>query len=675
MTASAVRQRIEELRDEIRRHDRLYYVQATPEISDYEYDRLLAELVRLETEHPEFAADDSPSQRVGGEPLDELRSVRHAVPMLSLDNTYSIDELHAWYRRMEKQLGHPPTALAVELKIDGVSISLHYEDGRLVRAVTRGDGIVGDDVTANVRTIRSLPLAIPEAPAVMEIRGEVYMARSVFASHNRRREAAGEPLLANPRNATAGSVRLLDSREAARRKLSVWCFQLVTAEGRESEGHVADLEFLDQLGLPVSPGFARCTDLDGAIARIEAWRGERFAMDFETDGVVVKIDDPGERARLGATARAVRWAVAFKYPPEDRATRLVDVQIQVGRTGVLTPVAHLEPVEVSGSTVSRATLHNFDEVERLGLRTGDTVRITKGGEVIPKVVGVVLDARQADAEPILRPDACPVCGTPVEQDPDEVALRCPNRDCPAVCAAQLRHFVSRGAMEIEGLGGRSLEQLTESGMVTDPASLWDLQADALADLPGWGEISAANLMSQLDEARRRPLGRLVFALGVPHVGQRAAGLLAREFGSLEGLAAADGDAIEAIEGLGPVIAESVVAFFADERNAALVQRLVGHGVNPVEATPDPQSGSAPLDGLNVVITGTLSHGRREFKERLEELGATVTGSVSKKTDLLVAGAEAGSKLAKATSLGVEVMDEEALEAWLRDRGGDGLWER
>jgi DNA ligase (NAD+) len=673
MSASSIQERIESLRARIRRHDELYYVRATPEISDYDYDRLFAELVGLENEHPEFASDDSPTRRVGGEPLDALQSVRHAVPMLSLDNTYSLDELRAWYARVSKQLGRPPRALAAELKIDGVSISLHYEDGRLTRAVTRGDGVVGDDVTANVRTVRGLPLTVSGAPSAMEIRGEVFMARSVFTDLNRLREEAGEPLLANPRNTAAGSIRLLDSREAARRRLSVWCYQLVSAEGREAHGHVEDLEFLGDLGFPVSPGFARCDDLEKAIAKIEAWRSERAALDFETDGVVVKVDHAAERSRLGSTARSVRWAVAFKYPPEDRVTRLEAVRIQVGRTGVLTPVAELTPVEVSGSTVARATLHNFDEVERLGLRVGDAVRITKGGEVIPKVVGVVLEQRTAETVPIRRPEVCPVCGTPVERDPEEVALRCPNPTCPAVLAARLRHFVSRGAMEIEGLGGRSLELLTENGMVTDPASLWDLDPDRLAELPGWGRISAANLVRQLDEARTRPLGRLLFGLGIPHVGRRAADLLARRFLSLEGLQAATRETIEAIEGLGPVIAESVVAFFADDTNSSMVRRLVDRGVDPVEEAPDEGGAPLPLDGMTVVITGTLSRGRREFKERLEALGATVAGSVSGRTDLLVAGAEAGSKLAKAMSLGVEVVDEEALEGLVRRRSGDDLW--
>lgn len=673
MTAADPRERIETLRREILRHDELYYVQAAPEISDYEYDQLFAELIRLETDHPELASEDSPTQRVGGEPLSELESVRHRVPMLSLDNTYSLDELRAWYDRVTRHLGRQPEALAAELKIDGVSISLVYESGRLVRAVTRGDGVTGDDVTANVRTIRALPLAVEDAPELMEIRGEVYMARSVFARLNRARAEAGEPPLANPRNSTAGSIRLLDPREAARRRLSVWCYQLVSAEGRTRTGHVADLEYLGELGFPVSPGFSRCADLDEVEQRISEWGQERPELDFETDGVVVKVDDPEERERLGATARAVRWAVAYKYAPADQTTRLVDVQVQVGRTGVLTPVARLEPVEVSGSTVSRATLHNFDEVERLDVRIGDTVRITKGGEVIPKVVGVVFEKRPDDAQPVPRPDACPVCGTEVVPDAEHVALRCPNTGCPAVLGARLRHFVSRGAMDIEGLGERSLDQLAEAELISDPASLWDLDAEAVAALPGWGPKSAGNLVAELERAAERPLDRLVFALGIPHVGQRAASVLARRFGSLDALTRATAEEIEALPGLGPIIAEAVVDFFADSGNRELVQRLLERGVDPpAEGAEDSADGGA-LDGLVIVLTGTLSRPRSEVQKRLEALGATVTGSVSSNTSWLVAGDKAGSKRARAEKLGVDVLDEDALDRAIRDRGGEGLW--
>jgi DNA ligase (NAD+) len=666
--------RIDELRRLIRHHDRLYYVLATPAISDFEYDQLFAELKRLEEEHPELVASTSPTQRVGGEPLDGLVQATHVLPMLSLDNSYSKDELRAWYERMCRELGRDPDGLAVELKIDGVSISLIYEGGRLVRAVTRGSGFVGDEVTVNARTIRDLPLEVDDAPPLIEVRGEVYMARSVFDQLNRHRRETDEYEFANPRNATAGAIRLLDPREAAGRRLSVWCYQLARAEGWQLGSHVEDLERLRELGFPVSPGFTRCGGLEEVERFIDRWEGRRADLDFETDGIVVKLDRSSDRDALGATARAVRWAVAYKFQPEGKTTTVRDISVQVGRTGVLTPVAILEPVSVAGSNVSRATLHNFDEVARLDVRIGDTVWITKGGEVIPKVVGVVSGQRPDDAEPFPTPRRCPVCSTTVVQEPGEVALRCPNPECPAVVASGLRHFTSRGAMEIEGLGGRLLDQLAREGLVTDAASLWLLDADRLAELPGWGVLSAGNLMRELDDARGRPLHRLLFALGMPHVGERAARLLAQRFGSLDALAAATSAELEEIEGIGPVMAAAVRDWFAEDRNRGLVKRLKENGVDPRdEVTEDSVSGS--LDGLTVVITGTLSRPRAGLKQRLEELGARVVGSVSRNTSYLLAGTDAGSKLEKARELGVEVLDEDRLEQLVRELSGRDLWEQ
>jgi len=656
MTVAA---RLAELRAEIRRHDDLYYVRAEPEVSDFEYDRLFAELQELEAAHPDLISVDSPTLRVGGVPLDGLRQVEHSVPMLSLDNTYSISELGAWYDRVARSLGHPPEALAAELKIDGVSISLVYDEGRLTRAVTRGDGTVGDDITANARTIRSLPLVLEKGPAHFEVRGEVFMPRSVFARLNLARRTRGEAEFANPRNATAGSIRLLDSRVAATRRLAVWCYQLVGAEGHEGTSHIEDLRCLEEWGFPVGPGFGRCEDLAEVETLIERWSKERADFDFETDGVVIKVDRLEDRKILGATGRAVRWAVAFKYPPEGRTTKVRDIVIQVGRTGVLTPVAELEPVLIAGSTVSRATLHNFDEVERLDVRRGDTVWVAKGGEVIPKVVGVVGTERPAGTTPVTRPVQCPTCGADVSRIDGEVALRCSNQVCPAVLGSRLRHFVSRGAMEIEGLGEQSLELLTAKGLVTDAASLWELDQETLALLPGWGEISALNLVGQIDDARNRPLRRLVFALGIPHVGERAAGLLAGRFGSLAGLGEADLDDFEAIAGIGPVIALSVHSWFRTEANQELVKRLIRSGVDPVE-TVGMESRDGPLEGLIFVITGKLSEPRRDIKARLEALGATVASSVSGKTSYLLAGDDAGSKITKARKLNVEVVDEQGL---------------
>lgn len=660
------RRRVEELRQLIRHHDYRYYVLADPEITDFEYDQLFAELKRLEAAHPELASPTSPTQRVGGEPIAGLEQVEHAVPMLSLDNSYSRDELRAWYDRVNRELGRPPDGLAAELKIDGVSISLLFVDGRFSRAVTRGDGVVGDDVTVNARTLRGLPLELEGAPALLEVRGEVFLGRRTFVELNRARRSAGEREFANPRNAAAGSIRLLDSREASRRRLGLWCYQVVRAESLNIESHVAALEWLGGLGFPISPDVERCRDLAEVEAYIDRWQERRDELDFETDGIVVKLDRADEQAELGSTARSVRWAQAYKFPPAGRTTKLEDLVIQVGRTGVLTPVAVLQPVSIAGTTVSRATLHNFDEVARLDVRVGDTVWVSKGGEVIPKVTGVLSSQRPADAEAIVAPSSCPVCGTPVVRVAEEVALRCPNPACPAVVRARLRHFVSRGAMDIEGLGDRTLVQLVEAGLVTDEASLWDLDAEELAELEGWGETSAAKLMRELDRARSTPLHRLLFALGIPLVGERAAKLLAASFGSLGRLAEADDNQLLALEGIGPAIAASVISWFRDPHNRALVARLAERGVDPVEERRGTHEGA--LAGRTFVITGTLSRPRQEIKARLEELGAAVAGSVSRKTDFVVAGDSAGSKLERARSLGIEVLDEAGLERLLETAG-------
>jgi DNA ligase (NAD+) len=604
---------------------------------------------------------------VAGEPLEGLEQVQHAIPMLSLDNSYSKDELDTWFERLSRELGHEPEGLAAELKIDGASISLVYVDGRLERAVTRGDGLVGDDVTANARTIRQLPLVVEGLPPVLEIRGEVYIARSVFDELNRERRDSGEREFANPRNAAAGAIRLLDPRQASRRRLGVWCYQLARADGHEEDSHVAALEWLGGLGFPISPGLELCRGITEVETFIEGWEEKRHDLDYDTDGIVVKVDSASERAALGATARSVRWAVAYKFPPVGRTTGLTDIVIQIGRTGVLTPVAILEPVTISGSTVSRATLHNFDEVARLDVRIGDTVWVVKGGEVIPKVVGVVTTERPQGAEPVIAPTVCPVCETPVEREPEEVALRCPNPVCPAVVAARLRHFVSRGAMGIDGLGDRMLAQLVEAAMVTDEASLWDLDITAVAELPGWGETSATNLLREIDEARPRPLHRLLFALGIPHVGERAAKLLVERFGSLEELAAAEPEALEEIDGIGPVIANAVVGWFADDGHQSTIKRLAERGIDPHQE-PGGARSEASLAGQTFVLTGSLRRPRRAIKEELESLGARVSASVSRKTSYLVTGKNPGGKLATARELGVEILDEAGLNELLGSVG-------
>jgi DNA ligase (NAD+) len=549
-----------------------------------------------------------------------------------------------------------------------VSLGLTYERGVLTRAVTRGNGEIGDDVTENARTIRALPLALPAALARVEVRGEVYMPHAVFAELNRRRADEGEEGFANPRNATAGAIRLLDPRQCAARRLSFFAYQVAWLEGMELESHSEALELLAAWGFAVNPGWRRCPGLPEVHEFIAEWGRRRADLQFEIDGVVVKVDRLSEQSALGATSKFPRWAVAFKYPPEGVRTVVRDIVVQIGRTGALTPVAELEPVRLAGSTVARATLHNADEIARLDVRVGDTVWIAKGGDVIPKVVAVDASGRGIEAAPFGMPDACPACGTPVAREPGEVVMRCPNRACPAVQRQRLRHFVSRAAMDIEGLGASLVDQLVREGLVTDPASLWTLDAARLAELPGWGERSAEKLAEQLAAAKGRPLWRLLAGLGIRHVGERAAKLLARRFGSLAALAAVSADVLEQVDGIGPTTAEAVAAFFADPGQAALVERLRERGVDPREVSDAAAEGAAPLAGLTFVLTGTLSRPREAVAALLEAAGARTADSVSKKTSFVVAGSDAGAKLRRASELGVAVLDESGLAALLGERG-------
>lgn len=663
---NGVWERMEWLRKEIRRHEYLYYVLAKPEISDFAFDQLMAELKALEAAHPELITPDSPTQRVGGAVVDELPQVRHETPMLSLDNSYNEGELAEWYGRVVRALGRRPDHLVAELKIDGVSLSLIYENGVLVRAVTRGNGEVGEEVTANARTIPTIPLRLPGEAPLVEVRGEVYMPRSVFLELNRKRREEGEEAFANPRNATAGSIRLLDSRECARRSLRFFAYQIPRMQGRKLSYHSQALELLAQWGFATNPGWRRCEDLECVHAFVEEWGAKRKSLPFDIDGVVVKVDNLAEQEALGTTSKFPRWAVAYKYPPEGERTRVTNIVVQVGRTGTLTPVAELEPVRLAGTTVTRATLHNADEVARLDVRVGDTVWVEKGGDVIPKVVAVDVSARPPEAVPFSMPDRCPVCGTPVVREEGEVAIRCPNFSCPAVQKARLLHFCSRAGMDIQGLGEQRVEQLLQAGMLSDPASLWDVDWEKLAALPGWGAKSAENLRKQLEEARRRPLWRVLVALGIRHVGERAAKLLASRFGSLSALARARQEELEAVEGIGPTIAASVVRFFASRQGAELVRRLQERGVDPRETPPAPAP--APLSGLSFVITGTLSRPREQVAALLEAAGAQVSDSVSRKTNYLIVGENPGSKLAKAKTLGIPTLNEEQLRQFLSEKG-------
>jgi DNA ligase (NAD+) len=662
------RARAEQLRQEIRRHEHLYYVLARPEISDYAFDKLMAELRALEEADPVLVTPDSPTQRVGGAPVEELPQVRHATPMLSLDNSYNEGELEEWYARAARGLGRKPYGLVAELKIDGVSLALTYERGLLARAVTRGNGEVGDEVTGNARTIRALPLRLGEVVSLVEVRGEVYLAHEVFSTLNRARREEGEEPFANPRNAAAGSIRLLDPRECARRRLAFFAYQIPRIVGIGLERHSDALERLAAWGFAVNPGWRRCVDLADVHAFIAEWGAKRSHLGFDIDGVVVKVDSLEEQKVLGSTAKFPRWAVAYKYPPEGERTRVKGIVVQVGRTGALTPVADLEPVLLAGSTVSRATLHNADEVARLDVRVGDTVWVAKGGDVIPKVVAVDPEARPEGTRPFKFPERCPDCHTRVVREPGEVAVRCPNRACPGVRRQGLFHFVSRSGMDIEGLGRRLIEQLIDAGMISDAASLWDLDPDSLAKLPQWGEKSASNLVTQLETARTRPLWRLLVALGIRHVGEKAAKVLAARFGSLEALARAGEETLQQVEGVGPTIASSVVAYFGDSENVGLVRRLRQRGVDPRDEGSTGAEGPRPLAGQTFVLTGTLSRSREQVGALLEESGAKVSDSVSRKTSFVVAGADPGSKLGRARELGVKVLDEVGLKKMLREKG-------
>lgn len=661
--------RAAELREQLWRHRRLYYVEASPEISDRDYDRLEKELEAIEKEFPELITADSPTQRVGHAVSGELPELPHTLPMLSLENTYAIDEVREWERRLRRSAeiaDDLAIEYSVEHKIDGVSVALIYEGGVLVRALSRGDGRVGEDISASVRTIRSVPLRLEAGVRDLEARGEIFFPADGFARLNRKRVEGGLPAFANPRNAAAGTLRLLDPSEVSRRPLDVYFWQALTPGGQTPETQKQGLELLRRAGLRTNEHSESVLGLEAVLDYIERWEGRRRELPYEVDGVVVKVESRALRERAGTTAKAPRWAVAFKYPAERAVTRLLDVAVQVGRTGVLTPVAELEPVLIAGTTVTRATLHNFEEIARKDIRIGDSVHLEKGGEIIPKVIGPVLSARPDDARAIEAPALCPVCGERVVREEGEVAARCVNPSCPAILKESLRHFARRGAMDIEGLGPAIIEQLVEGGYVKDVAGLYELSLETLAGLERMAEKSAGNLLKALEASKTLPLHRLLFGIGIRHVGERAARVLAEHFPTLEALqeAAAQDDAEERLAGLkdiGPETARSLVRFFTSRAGHELVEHLAAVGVAPTPLERRPAADPAgPFAGKRVVVTGTLSAmTRAQAKERLEHAGANVSSSVSGKTDFLVAGEDPGSKLDKARKAGVEILDEDS----------------
>lgn len=653
--------RIEELRALVAHHNRLYYEEAAPEIPDREFDRLLRELADLEEAHPEFADPSSPTRRVGGRPLEEFRPARHIVPMQSLDNTYSAAELREFIARVQRLAEGRRISFTVEPKVDGVAISLLYEDGHLVRAATRGDGTTGDDVTGNVLTIAGIPRHLRGShPERVEIRGEIHMPKEVFAELNAQRDEEGLPAFANPRNAAAGSIKQLDPAVTAKRKLAGVFYGTGAWEGDTPASGSEIIRRIADWGLPVPELILDTGDADAVMAAIEKLGAARHGFAYETDGAVVKLDGIALRREFGSTAKAPRWAIAYKYEPERAETRLRDITVQVGRTGTLTPVAELDPVTVSGSTIARATLHNDEEIARKDIRIGDTVVVEKAGEVIPAVVEVRKDARDGSEKVFHMPDRCPSCGAPVHKE--GVAWKCASASCPAQVRRRIRHFASRQAMDIEGLGESLVDQLVDAGLVNRLPDIYSLEQGQVAALERMGEKSAANLMDAIGESRSRPLWRLLNGLGIPHVGVTSARDLAARFHTLDRLRGAGMPTLLAIHSIGGVMAAAIHEWFANPGNMELVEALRAAGLNFGESdTPAPETGDH-LAGTTWVLTGTLSVSREEASDTIRRLGGKVVGSVSKKTTHVLAGEEAGSKLAKARELGIRVLDEEAFRA-------------
>ena len=659
--------KIESLRDKIRHHESLYYVLDSPEISDAEFDKLMQQLKQLETEHPDLITSDSPTQRVGGKPREGFVKVPHSSPMLSLDNTYSEEELRAWERRVHELSGRSDVDYVCELKLDGMSLALIYENGKLVRGVTRGDGSVGEDVTLNVRTVRSIPLLIPAEklkkagiPADFEVRGELLMPTASFKKINEEREREGLPTFANPRNFTAGTVRQLDSNITAQRRLDYFPYLLLRNGRTYFDRHSKTLGALDAAGFKVNQNRKLVSSMDEVWSFIQQWEAKRDSLPYEIDGIVVKVDRTTLQDELGFTGKAPRWAIAYKYAARAGITKLENVRWQVGRTGKLTPVAELVPVSIGGTMVRNATLHNMDEIERLGVKIGDWLQVERGGDVIPKVAKVVDDQdHPRGKDDIDVPDKCPVCGTKVMRTEGEVDYRCVNANCPAKLLGTILHFASRGVMNIDGMGDALVAQLTDRGLVKNVADIYKLTKENLLSLERMGEKSAQNILNEIENSKRLPLDRVIYGLGIRFVGQRTAEFLAEHFGSMDALEHASVEELQNVDEVGPRIAESIAEFFSIPANRKLVERL---REAKLTLTGEKKQRGTKLAGKTFVLTGTLPRFTRdEAKKMIEDAGGKVTGSVTRKTDYVVAGSDAGSKLDKARELGVAVIDEKQME--------------
>ncbi len=668
MRENEAKNEINRLIKEINYHNKCYFVDNNPQISDYEYDKLLEKLNKLEAEYPEFVQAESPTQRVGDEPINEFKTIKHSIPMKSLGKTYNSQDLKNFDAGIKKKLGIDKIEYVVELKIDGVSITLKYENGKFIYGATRGDGNTGDDVSQNLKTIQSIPLTL-EKPLTIEVRGEAYIPSEDFRKLNQQREADGKKIFANPRNACAGSLKILDPKIVSKRPLDAFIYNVAQVSDSDVtlKTHSDMLKLLKQIGFRVNENYKVVNGISEVIDYIASWETKRFDLDYETDGMVIKINNLEFQEKLGYTAKEPRWAIAYKFPAKQISTKINSITLQVGRTGIITPVAELEPVQLSGTTVSRATLHNFDELERKDIRVGDYVFVEKSGEIIPQVVKVIEEKREKSSERFIAPKTCPECNQPVKRAEGEVAIRCENPHCPAQVVGRISHFTSKKAMDIEGMGEKIVKRFYELGFLKDISDIYDLDIDKIKELEGFGKKSAENLQKAITKSKENDLRRLIYGLGIKYIGEKASGLLADRFRSLEALMSAKHEDLVAIDEIGDVMAQSIIDYFSLETNSNIISRLKGFGVKMEQEKAEQAISSQFFTGKKFVLTGTLElYTRKEAEDLINKFGGKTTSSVSKKTDYVLAGKDAGSKLEKAKNLGVKILDEQAFQDEIKD---------